>query len=141
MEEKIQVDVESIKGIPHRQRTTLRNLAHALGVKKSTLHNHLKEGYFRRHADDLKFSLTDADKKARVKYCLTMLFDHSLCFNPMYNIIYIDEKWFYRTRRNQKFFLANHEESPQRAVKNKNFIEKVMLLVVVTRPRFDENGR
>ena len=60
--------------------------------------------------------------------------------NPMYNIIYIDEKWFYRTRRNQKYYLANDEERPQRAVKSKNFIEKVMFLAVVTRPRFDADG-
>jgi hypothetical protein len=58
----------------------------------------------------------------------------------MYNIVYIDEKWFYRTRRNQKYYLANDEERPQRAVKSKNFIEKVMVLTVVARPRFDEHG-
>jgi len=58
----------------------------------------------------------------------------------MYNIIYIDEKWFYRTRRNQKYYLANDEERPQRAVKSKKFIEKVMFLAVVTRPRFDADG-
>ena len=69
-----------------------------------------------------------------------MLSDQSLSFKPLYNVVYIDEKWFYRTRRNQKYYLANDEERPQRAVKSKNFIEKVMFLAVVTRPRFDENG-
>jgi hypothetical protein len=29
---------------------------------------------------------------------------------------------------------------PHREVKSKNFIEKVMFLAMVTRPRFDENG-
>jgi len=59
----------------------------------------------------------------------------------MYNVVYIDEKWFYRTHRNKKYYLANDEERPQRAVKSKNFIEKVMFLAVVTRPRFDDNGQ
>ena len=127
--------------MPLRQRTTFKDLADALGVKKSTLHNRFKEGYFRRHTNDLKFSLTDANKKARVKYCLSMLNAQSLSFKPMYNVVYIDEKWFYRTRRNQKYYLANDEERPQRTVKSKNFIEKVMFLAVVTRPRFDENGQ
>jgi len=127
--------------VPLRQRTTFKDLADALGVKKSTLHNRFKEGYFRRHTNDLKFSLTDANKKARVKYCLSMLNAQSLSFKPMYNVVYIDEKWFYRTRRNQKYYLANDEERPQRTVKSKNFIEKVMFLAVVTRPRFDENGQ
>lgn len=53
--------------------------------------------------------------------------------------MYICEKWFYRTRRNQKYYLAKDEEMPPREVKSKNFIEKVMF-VVVTRPRFDASG-
>jgi len=61
-------------------------------------------------------------------------------FKHMYNIIYIDEKWFYRTRHNQKYYLANNEERPHREVKSKNFIEKVMFLAIVARPRFDQNG-
>ncbi|CAN6360374.1 unnamed protein product [Urochloa humidicola] len=135
---RIQIDLEAIKDIPLRQRSTFQDLANALGVKKSTLHNRFKEGYFRRHTNDLKFSLTDVNKIARVKYCLSML--NALSFNPMYNVMYIDEKWFYRTRRNQKYYLANDEQRPERTVKSKNFIEKVMFLAVVTRPRFDQNG-
>jgi hypothetical protein len=135
---RIEIDLEAIKLVPLRQHSTFQDLANALGVKKSTLHNRFKEGYFRRHTNDLKFSLSDENKKARVKYCLYML--HGLSFKPMYNVVYIDEKWFYRTRKNQKYYLANDEERPQREVKSKNFIEKVMFLAVVTRPRFDENG-
>ena len=139
---RIEIDMEAIKSVPLSECTTFQDLANALGVKKTTLYSRYKEGYFRRHTNDLKFSLTDENKKARVRYCLTML--HALfgahTFNPMYNIIYIDEKWFYRTRRNQKYYLANDEERPQRAVKSKNFIEKVMFLAVVTRPRFDADG-
>jgi hypothetical protein len=42
---QIEVDLEAIKDIPLRQRTTFRDLANALGVKKSTLHNRFREGY------------------------------------------------------------------------------------------------
>jgi hypothetical protein len=141
---RIEIDPEAIKVVPLRQHTTFADLANALGFKKSTLHNRYKERYFRRHTNDLKFLLTDENKKARVRYCLTMfqaLFGNSdPSFKHMYNIIYIDEKWFYRTRRNQKYYLANDEERPHREVKSKNFIEKVMFLAVVARPRFDEHG-
>jgi hypothetical protein len=65
---------------------------------------------------------------------------NGVSFKPMYNVVYIDEKWFYRTHRNQKYYLANDEARPERTVKGKNFIEKVMFLDVVTRPRFDEKG-
>ena len=56
---------------------------------------------------------------------------NGLSFKPLYNVVYIDEKWFYRTRKNQKYYLANDEERPQRTVKSKNFIEKVMFQVSV----------
>jgi hypothetical protein len=70
---RIEIHLDSIKDIPLRQRTTFRDLANALGVKKSTLHNCFKEGYFRRHTNDLKFSLTDENKTVHVKYCFSML--------------------------------------------------------------------
>jgi hypothetical protein len=60
--------------------------------RKSTLHNHFKEGYFRGHTNDLKFCLTYENKKAPVKYCLSMLNYQSLSFKPVYNVVYIDEK-------------------------------------------------
>lgn len=125
--------MEAIKNIPLKQRSTFQDLANALGVKKSTLYNRFEEGYFHCHTNDLKFSLTNQNKIARVKYCLSMM--NGLSFKTMYNIVYINEKWFYRTHKNQKYYLANDEERPQRTVKSKNFIEKVMFLAVVTRPR------
>jgi hypothetical protein len=111
---RIEIDMEAIKNIPLRQRSTFQDLADALGVKRTTLYNRFKEGYFRHHTNDLKFSLTDENKKARVKYCLSMM--NGLSFKPLYNVVYIDEKWFYRTRKNQKYYLANDEERPQRTV-------------------------
>lgn len=70
---RVQIDIEAIKNIPLKQRSTFQDLANALGVKKSTLYKRYKEGYFRRHTNDLKFSLTDENKIARVKYCLSMI--------------------------------------------------------------------
>ncbi|KAG2589882.1 hypothetical protein PVAP13_5NG298242 [Panicum virgatum] len=67
---RIEIDPEAIKNVPLRERTTVRDLAHALGVKKSTLHNRFREGYFRR---DLKFALTYENKKARVRYYLQLI--------------------------------------------------------------------
>ena len=49
-------------------------------------------------------------------------------FKSLYNVIYIDEKWFYRTKKNQIYYLAPGEQIPRTAVKSKNFIEKVMFL-------------
>ncbi|CAL4949024.1 unnamed protein product [Urochloa decumbens] len=48
---KIEIDMEAIKAVPLRERKTIQDLANALGVKKSTLYNRFKKGYFRRHAE------------------------------------------------------------------------------------------
>jgi hypothetical protein len=61
-------------------------------------------------------------------------------FLEMYNIIHIDEKWFYITRKNRNFYLVPGEIDPHKTVQNKNAIVKIMFLSAVARPRFDEHG-
>ena len=48
---KVEIDMEAIKDVPLRERKTIRDLANALGVKKTTLHNRLKKGYFHRRTN------------------------------------------------------------------------------------------
>ena len=48
---------------------------------------------------------------------------NGLSFKPLYNVVYTDEKWFYRTRMNQKYYLAN-DERPQRSVKSSRMLYK-----------------
>jgi hypothetical protein len=57
----------------------------------------------------------------------------------MQNIVHIDEKWFYMTKKNRNYYLLL-EDVPIRAVHSKNCIGKVMFLTVVARPRFDTTG-
>jgi hypothetical protein len=140
---RIEISPDAIQVVDLVKRTTLQDLANALGMKKSTIYRRFKEGCFHRHTNDIKFTLTDENKMARVKYCLSMLDDTNATtptFDSMHNAVYINEKWFYRTRRNQKYYLANNEQRPHQAVKSKKFIEKVMFLAVITRPRFDSVG-
>ena len=61
-------------------------------------------------------------------------------FKGMYNVIHIDEKWFYRTKGTQNYYLAPDEEEPYRSTQSKEFIEKVMFLAAVARPRYDDHG-
>ena len=89
-------------------------------------------------------TLTEENKKGRIRFCLAMLDLQTEPQEPkfygMYNIIHIDEKWFYRTRKVQKFYLGIDEEDPKRTTQNKNYIERVMFLSAVARPRFDNDG-
>ncbi|OMO85689.1 hypothetical protein COLO4_21501 [Corchorus olitorius] len=63
---------------------------------------------------------------------------HDSTFKGMYNVVHIDEKWFYMTKKIEKYYLLPDEEEPYRTCKSKNFIPKVMFLVAMARPRFDE---
>ncbi|XP_058765058.1 uncharacterized protein LOC131638515 [Vicia villosa] len=55
----------------------------------------------------------------------------------MYNVVHIDEKWFYMKEKSIIFYLVKDEEDPIRTYKSKNFITKVIFLVAVARPRFN----
>jgi hypothetical protein len=71
----IEISPDVIQAVDLIKRTTLQDLANALGMKKSTIYSHFKEGCFRRHTNDIKFTLTDENKMERVKYYLSMLDD------------------------------------------------------------------
>lgn len=119
-------------------------MARALGVKRSSLHRWFKKGLLRRHSSSLKPLLKDANKHERLRFCVSMLEQSSLPNDPkfieMRNIIHLDEKWYYLTRKNKNYYLLPGENDPHRCVQNKNAIGKVMFLSAVARPRFDEEG-
>jgi DNA-binding Lrp family transcriptional regulator len=139
---RVEVDPQAIMQIPPSKRTTLKDLANELGISKSTLHRRFKEKEFRRHSNAIKPRITDDNKKARVRYALSMLDPDSEDpkFQGMYNIVHMDEKWFYKTKGSQNYYLANEEEEPYRSCQSKHYIDKVMFLCVVGRPRYDDDG-
>jgi hypothetical protein len=47
----------------------------------------------------------------------------------MYNTMYIDEKWFYKTKGSQNYYLANEEEEPYRSCQSKHYIDKSLASV------------
>lgn len=61
-------------------------------------------------------------------------------FKDMYDTTHIDEKWFYITKKKETYYLLPDEEEPLCTCKSKNFIPKIMFLIAVARPRFDDEG-
>ncbi|EEE60901.1 hypothetical protein OsJ_14595 [Oryza sativa Japonica Group] len=141
---KVEVDLSLIAAIPLQQKSNIRSLAQALGVPKSTLHRWFKEGLIRRHSNSLKPYLKEANKKERLRWCVSMLDPSTLPNSPkfieMENIIHIDEKWFNGSKKEKTFYLYPDEEEPYFTVHNKNAIDKVMFLAAVANPRFDDEG-
>ena len=141
---RVDIDFTLIMAIPLRRRTNIRSLSSEMKVSKSTLHRRIKEGAIRPHSNALKPQLTDQNKQVRLNFCLSMLEPESLNSNPtfmsMFNVVHIDEKWFYMTKECEKYYLHPQEEEPLRTCKSKKFIVKVMFLAAVARPRFDCSG-
>lgn len=99
---RVQIDITQVSQIPLRRRTNIRTLAKSINVPKSVVHRRIKEGELRPHTNAVKPHLTDENKKARLRFCLSMVRPSlpwlSPTFRDMYNIIHIDEKWFYMSR-------------------------------------------
>jgi hypothetical protein len=141
---KVEVDLSHVAKIPLHKRNTIRSLAEAAGMAKSTMHRLFKDGHLRRHSNTLKPYLKEENKKERLWWCLSMLDPNTLQTEPkfieMENIIHIDEKWFYVTKKDKTYYLLPEEEDPYRTIHNKNCIEKVMFLTAVVKPRYDNEG-
>ena len=61
-------------------------------------------------------------------------------FIEMDNIIHMDEKWYNATKKNMTYYLHPDEDEPQRTVRNKNGVGKVMFLTAVAKPQYDDEG-
>ncbi|CAL5349588.1 unnamed protein product [Camellia sinensis] len=140
---RVQFNFGKVAEIPLRRRTNIRSLSKALNLPKSTVHKRIKEGKIRPHSNALKPYLSEENKRARLRFCLSMLVPNSLqgqpMFNSMYDYVHIDEKWFYISKEAERYYLLPEKEEPHRCCKSKRFITKVMFLAAVARPRFDEN--
>nr|XP_033513608.1 uncharacterized protein LOC117278272 [Nicotiana tomentosiformis] len=143
---RIHVDINMVKEIPLCRRTNIRSLACAMDMSTSTIFRRIKEGAIRPHTNAIKPHLTEENKKARLQFCLSMIESGTLNSNPifsdMFNYVHIDEKWLFLSKKSEKFYLLPEEQEPNpyRSCKSKNFITKVMFMVVVTHPRLAEDG-
>ncbi|KAH7855835.1 hypothetical protein Vadar_029521 [Vaccinium darrowii] len=143
---RVQIDLSAarISGIDLRRRINIRTMSKAMEVPKSTLHRRLKEGAIRPHTNALKPYVFEDCKRARLRFCLSMLEPTSLetqpVFKDIYNYVHIDEKWFFMTKEAERYYPHPEEREPLRTCKSKRFITKVMFLAAVARPRFDSTG-
>ncbi|KAM0884931.1 hypothetical protein ACQ4PT_030677 [Festuca glaucescens] len=141
---KINLDIEVLEAIPTSERTTLRQLAAAMNMPKTTIFRRLKEKKIRKVTSELKPMLTEENMKARVGYCLQHIepstFQDDPTFKAGFNVCHIDEKWFFRIRKKENVYLSHREEAPKRETKNKGHIQKIMFLSAMARPRYDAEG-
>ena len=135
--------MEPLRNIPLNERMTLETVSRRLHVSKAKLIRCMRKGLLRRHSNNIKPYLTEANKKTRLQWCVDMLDPDSTpddpCFKDLFDHVFIDEKWFFLTQNSAKYYLLPEEDDPHRSSKSKNYIPRLMFLVVSARPRF-HNG-
>lgn len=132
--------LKNIESVPLNRRSTIRSLAQAIDVPRSTLHRKFKEGFFKRVSSAIRPFLTEENKKDRVRFCRTFVQPNGY-FDPMYDLVHIDEKWFFMTKTQRQYYLTAEEETPYRTCKSKRYIGKIMFMAAVARPRPGFDGK
>ena len=138
---------EEIRRQPLKDRGNLRSLSAVIGVPRSTLHEFLtKEKLLKRYRASLKPVLTEWNRLVRLQYALEQIRMQQrstrhgqLTFKDCFDVVHVDEKWFFIIKEGQKFILVFDEEPPNLYTRNKNNIEKVMFLCALARPRMVGN--
>jgi hypothetical protein len=108
-------------------------MAHAIQGLLITVYRIFKEGRLKRVSNSLKPRLRDQ------KNALSFVDRNNLKFNPMFEYVHVDEKWFYITKIKQNHYILSEEEPIERSAQSKRFIAKVMFIAPVARPRWDSN--
>ncbi|GMF37369.1 unnamed protein product [Phytophthora fragariaefolia] len=85
--------------------------------------------------------------RAEADSCPNSLTNGDYFFDPMYDVVHMDEKWFDVKKIGQKVYLLtgkdgkDAEEPTVQYVHSKRYITKVMFLCAVARPRGDWGGK
>lgn len=132
--------IQAMKDVPLEDRQNIRTLSYAINVPATTLWRRMKDGSLKRHSNAVKPWLTDQNKLDRLLFSYSHL-ELSGHFSDMYDVIHIDEKWFYMKKVNNTYYLLPDEEIPHETSKSKRYIDKVMFMCAVARPRGDFDGK
>ena len=120
------------KAIPRNKRRSFRSMEYQLiemtggavrGHSKSSLHRKFRSGAFKKHTNAIKPTLTMYNKIVRCEFILSLIVAGSIylnpVFEPMHDVVHVDEKWCYITEENMTVYLAHDEPEPERHCKSK----------------------
>ncbi|XP_042035200.1 uncharacterized protein LOC121781540 [Salvia splendens] len=142
--DKLMLDEDKFRNLSMLERSTIRKVASKMEVSKTTIGRFLKRNQLKPHTSAIKPTLTETNKIARIKWCLShiqpTLAEGKLLYHSMHNIVHIDEKWFYMTKTSDRYYLLPDEDVPYRSCKSKRFITKVMFMAAVSRPLCGPDG-
>ncbi|XP_010689166.1 uncharacterized protein LOC104902922 [Beta vulgaris subsp. vulgaris] len=141
---RIQVQLDEITKLKMGERSCIRDLATMLNKSKSTVHRMIKRGLIKPHTNSLHPGLKEPNKIERLKWIFQLLMGNTpetmREYYPMYDIVHLDEKWFYLSTKSHGVYLAQNERGRYRAASSSKFIPKVMFTACVARPRYNSEG-
>ncbi|KAG6974136.1 hypothetical protein JG688_00003185 [Phytophthora aleatoria] len=135
--------IARVSATPHHRRQTLRALAHAACIPKTTLLRYISKQHVKRVTVRVKPTLSVEHKRKRLAYALAHIERpigrrlHRV--HHMYDTVHIDEKWFNMYKASNTFYLTANEAAPYTSSPNKRYIDKAMFLAAVARPRNDSH--
>jgi len=144
---------QRVLAIPFSKRRKERHLAAQLGMARSTVHYLLRgQKIFKRISSAVKPKLTEANKVRRLEHAMSKIDLNTTTTSarlgpavpkhmPLFDEAHVDEKWFFLCRDGESYILmGDEEEPPERYVKHKSHITKVMFLCTMARLRHMPNG-
>jgi hypothetical protein len=141
--------LQEIKIIDPNKRRSVRSLAGALGISKSSFGSVKKEKKLRVYTMSLKPKLKDDHYLNCLYHCISKIDRNTingvtrLKYKTFYNEVHVDEKWFFLVQYGGRYYLTADEVVPPRtiSVQHKSHITKVMFLCALARPRYNNTTR
>ncbi|KAG6948573.1 hypothetical protein JG688_00015034 [Phytophthora aleatoria] len=117
-----------VKAVPIQERRTIAATAKATEVSTGLLQRLLQENVMKRVTSTIKPALTPANMRTRIEHVLAFIDERTCMFEPMYDVVHVDEKWFYEAVDKNTYYTVEDEEPPPRHRRSKLFIQKTMFL-------------
>jgi hypothetical protein len=121
----------------YKKLSTTRCAAKVCGISESQFRRLLKAGFFKTGSSHIKPKLSPVKMEKRVEFANQKIIttaDRVEVYDPQYDTIYWDEKWFYECPVRRRFYLCDDEDKPQQFRRNKQHLTKVIFLSAVARP-------
>jgi hypothetical protein len=145
---------EAIKDVAFKDRRTYRHLASTMDMPLTTVYR-LDKGrkatankdaaILKKTRCSLKPTLSNIQKEWRFQFVGAEINPDTVGlrvpkFKGQFDKVHIDEKWFWLCKDGEKYLLVDDEEAPTRRVRHKKYMDKVMFLTALARPRWDHHA-
>ncbi|GMF49348.1 unnamed protein product [Phytophthora fragariaefolia] len=106
---------QKLTSVSVENRTVERRIAAVSNLSRHLIRQSVKEGIVTHRTAFIKPALTVDNKIRRTKHALSFIDDTTLDFEPMHNIVHVDEKRFYADHDRRSYLVFDGEELPLRA--------------------------